>query len=244
MMAQLASQPLWEQVVLRPEGSADIAWIAWTVCGMGFVLSLMWAFFGNRGMRVLATVQGALFGLVVGYWAGMALDAALATGNMTLAQWLDVPGSLRVSLYGIIGGLLFGLLFGLLGCVLVRVQVFMVGGLMGSLLVLLLLRLFGVPAAQPLPVVMAALLVAGTLSVLLFIRFPAFATGILGGLGIAMALTWPMLQLFVHVGGPAWLPLLSSGGLGILAAIAGTALQLDKEAEKQNLKSYQQEVVP
>lgn len=244
MMAQLASQPLWEQVVLRPEGNADTAWIAWTVCGMGFVLSLMWAFFGSRWLRVLATVQGALFGLGAGYWIGMAMEEALATGNMTLAQWLDVPGSLRVTLSGIIGSLLCGLLFGLLGRVLVRVQVFAVGGLMGSLLVLLLLRLFGVPVQQPLPAVLAALLVTGTLAILLFIRFPAVATGILGGIGIALALTWPMLQLFVHVGGPAWLPLLSSGGLGILAAIAGTALQLDKEAEKQNLKSYQQEVVP
>ena len=244
MMAQQASLSLWEQATRQAGGGGGSSWALWAACAVGFVLSLLWAFIGCRGLRVLAIVQGALLGLAIGYWTGMAVEEALAAGSFTPALWLEVAGNLHMAPSGVIGALACGLLFALIGRVLLRVQFFLVGGFAGSLLLLLMLRLIGAPVRNPLPVAVAALLVAGTVVVLLSVRYPVVATGILGGVGMALALTWPMLRLFVHVGGPAWLPYLSSGGLGVLATIAGTALQMDKEAEKQNLKSYQKEVVP
>jgi hypothetical protein len=87
-------------------------------------------------------------------------------------------------------------------------------------------------------VVLLVFVLTGVAALLLSLRFlPAF-TGIWGGLGAAISLAWPLSGLFVHVGGPSWLPFLTAGGLGVLLGIAGTALQLDREAERQNLRTY------
>jgi hypothetical protein len=236
-MVETGLSPILTEGMTQFAHTLHATWIGWALSGLLIVLCVLWAFVGKRAFAWLTRIQGALLGLVVGLWSGLALETAKAEGEMTLALWLDVPGQLRLSLLGLAGALLGGLLLGVLGRPLARLSFLLGGGAFASLLLVLLLRLFRIPLANPLLLVLFVFLVAGALALLSSFRHPAVFTGIWGGLCAALALVWPMMRLFVRIGGPSWLPWLSAMGVGILIAIAGTALQLDKEAERQNMRS-------
>lgn len=243
-MEQTGLSPIWKAIQTQGLHSPDVTWPGWAVSGLVLLFALLWACFGKRILPWLALVQGALLGIAAGFWSGLALETARAEGRLSLDIWLDVPGQLRLSLYGVVGALLGGLLLGLVGRALSRVFFFLGGGAAASLALVLALRLFRASVDQPLLLVILFLILTGVVAIWLSYRHPAVFTGVWGGLWAAVALVWPMTRLFARVGGPLWLPYLSAVGLGILVAIAGTALQLDKEAERQNMRSYQQEVGP
>lgn len=238
-MGPLALPSIIEQIMSQLNDSEPAAWTGWVASGVALVFSVLWAFFGRRAVRWLSIAQGALTGFALGGWIGLAIEGAREAGGMKMTIWLGVPAQLHLSTWGILGALVGALLFGLLGRVLIRVVFFISGGLAGGLLLMGVRQWLRGTPDQPWVIVLIVFLLTGTGVLLLSLRYLAGFTGIWGGLCVALSLAWPMVKLFVYVGGPAWLPYLTAGGFGILAAIAGTALQLDKEAEQQNLKTYQ-----
>lgn len=238
-MGPLALPSIFEQIMSQLNDSEPAAWTGWMASGVALVFSVLWAFFGKRAVRWLSIVQGALTGLALGGWVGLAMEGAREAGGVKMTVWLGVPAPFHLSTWGILGALVGALLFGLLGRVLIRVVFFISGGLSGSLLLMCALQWLRGTPDHPWLIVLIFFLLTGAGALFLSLRYLAGFTGIWGGLCVALSLAWPMAKVFVHVGGPAWLPYLTAGGFGVLAAIAGTALQLDKEAEQQNLKTYQ-----
>ncbi len=209
---------------LAPLGS-----FPWIAAAILIALSCAWAFGGRRGFKFISHFQGALFGLCAGALCGAVIEHVIAGGSFDVRDLLLTHDTLRAG-SGFLAGLLAGgLLGGFAGRFLSRFFFFAAGAVAGGGLLSLLLRLLGQPLRQPLPLIVLSGLLAGVAVLWISYRQLVPFTGIWGGLTAAAGLVWPMLRLFVIIGGPPWLPLLAAGGLGILLAIAGTAWQADRQ---------------
>jgi hypothetical protein len=237
-MVSLALPSIWEQLVTGMDRVQAPDWLGWAVSGVVLLFSVLWALFGKRAFSVLAIAQGAFVGGAMGFSIGLVMETLQHADRMALPRWQSLFGPLRLSAAGIAGAVLGAVLLAFAGRVLARIVFFVGGGMVGSVLCLLLVWGIRGTAGIPWFVVLLVFVLTGVAALLLSLRYPPAFTGIWGGLGAAVALVWPMTRLFVHVGGPPWLPVLTAVGLGALLGIAGTALQLDREAERQNLRTY------
>ena len=210
-------------------GLTPLGWIPWAVTAVLVVLSFVWAFAGNRGCKAISHGQGALIGLVPGMWGGAVMERAMAAGHMDFESLLFGPGELKFGIGALAGLVAGGLLFGFTGRFWSRLLFFAAGAAVGGGMVAGAILLLHEPLLQRLLPVLVLGIAAGGATLWLSFRHPVPFTGIWGGLIAALGLIWPMLHLFAIVGGPSWLPLLASGGLGALIAIAGTAWQADRQ---------------
>ena len=170
-------------------------------------------------------LQGLLAGLTPLGWIPWAVTAVLVVLSFVWA-FAGNRGCKAIS-HG--QGALIGLVPGMWGRFWSRLLFFAAGAAVGGGMVAGAILLLHEPLLQRLLPVLVLGIAAGGATLWLSFRHPVPFTGIWGGLIAALGLIWPMLHLFAIVGGPSWLPLLASGGLGALIAIAGTAWQADRQ---------------
>lgn len=216
-------------------------WVLWVLSAVMAAAGCCWGFLGKRGYGVISLVQGFVFGALTGIWCGTAIEDAIAAGGMTAAVFADALAQIRVGVGAAVGLVAGGLLFALLGRFWSRFFFLMGGGLFGMLLTIGFIRVFRLNMENPLLLVLAMLVATAVLSLWLSYRFPLQYTGIWGGFSFASGLMYPAICLFAFIGGPSWLPVLAAGGMGVIMAIAGISIQMDRQLVEGQKPHYNQD---